>query len=92
VEKVMKTFIFKRENNNFDDVLKDKNIKKYIVETYKFAEHLIIRVEDTPEALAYITLMFSEELVSMGDLVPNLSPIPNVDYVPACRNKKVISS
>ena len=33
----MKTFIFKRENDNFDDVLKDKNIKKYIVEKYKFA-------------------------------------------------------
>lgn len=78
----MKTFIFKRENNNFDDVLKDKNIKKYIVENYKFAEHLIIRVEDTPEALTYITLMFSEELVSMQDLIPDRTPKPNIDYVP----------
>jgi hypothetical protein len=82
VEEVMKTFVFKRENNNFDDVLKDKNIKKYIVEKYKFAEHLIIRVEDTPEALAYITLMFSEELVSMRNLIPDRTPKPNIDYVP----------
>jgi len=82
VEEVMKTFVFQRENNNFDDVLKDKNIKKYIVEKYRFAEHLIIRVEDTPEALAYITLMFSEELVSMKDLVPDRTPNPNVDYTP----------
>jgi hypothetical protein len=26
--------------------------------------------------------MFSEELVSMKDLVPNRTPKPNVDYVP----------
>jgi hypothetical protein len=82
VEEIMKTFVFQRENNNFDDVLKDKNIKKYIVEKYKFAEHLIIRVEDTPEALAYITLMFSEELVNMKDLVPDRTPKSNIDYVP----------
>lgn len=82
---MMKTFIFKRERNTFDDVLKDKNIKKYIIEKYKFAEHLIIRVEDTPEALAYITLMFSEELVSMHDLVPDRTPVPNKDYVPKRR-------
>ena len=85
----MKTFIFKRENDNFDDVLKDKNIKKYIVEKYKFAEHLIIRVEDTPEALAYITLMFSEELVSMQNLVPDRTPKPNIDYVPE-RKKRTL--
>ena len=78
----MKTFVFRRENNNFDDVLKDKNIRKYIVEKYSFFEHLIIRVEDTPEALAYITLMFSEELVSMTDLVPDRTPKPYVDYTP----------
>jgi hypothetical protein len=82
VEEVMKTFVFQRESNNFDDVLKDKNIKKYIVEKYRFAEHLIIRVVDTPEALAYITLMFSEELVSMKDLVPDRTPKSNIDYVP----------
>jgi hypothetical protein len=32
--------------------------------------------------LAYITLMFSEELVSMKDLVPDRTPNPNVDYTP----------
>ena len=85
----MKTFVFQRESNNFDDVLKDKNIKKYIVETYKFAEHLIIRVENTPEALAYITLMFSEELVSMKDLVPDRTPKPNVDYTPKRKERTI---
>jgi uncharacterized membrane protein YbaN (DUF454 family) len=82
VEEIMKTFVFQRESNNFDDVLKDKNIKKYIVEKYKFAEHLIIRVKDTPEAMAYITLMFSEELVSMRNLIPDRTPKPYLDYTP----------
>ena len=82
----MKTYVFHRENNNFDDVLKDKNIKKYIVEQYQFDENLIIRVDEDPKVLAYITLMFSEELKSMKDLVPDRTPTMNVDYIP--KNKK----
>lgn len=79
----MKTFIFHRENNNFDDVLKDKTIRSVIVEKYQFDEHLIIRVKDEPEGVqAYITLLFSEELVSMKDLVPDRTPKPHIDYIP----------
>jgi hypothetical protein len=78
----MKTFIFKRENLNFDDVLKDKTIKSAIKQKYRFSDYLIIRVKEVPGVLAYITLMFSEELVSMYSIVPNRTPIPNVDYVP----------
>ena len=78
----MKTFIFKRENNNFDDILKDKNIKSAIKETYTFDEHLIVRLEEKPEVLAYITLMFSEEFISIKDLVPDRTPKPYVDYTP----------
>ena len=78
----MKTFVFQRENNKFDDILKDKVIKPAIREQYKFDEHLIIRVEEKPEVLAYLTLMFSEELLSMRDLVPDRTPKPNIDYVP----------
>ena len=79
----MKTFIFHRENNKFDDVLKDKTIKKVVVEKYQFDEYLIIRVKDDPESvLAYITLLFSEELVNMKDLVPDRTPKPYIDYTP----------
>ena len=78
----MKTFIFKRENNNFDDILKDKNIKSAIKETYTFDEHLIVRLEEKPEVLAYITLMFSEEFINMKDLVPDRTPKPYIDYTP----------
>lgn len=79
----MKTYVFHRENNNFDDVLKDKTIRSSIVEKYQFDEHLIIRVEDQPEGVhAYITLLFSEELISMRDLVPDRTPKPNIDYTP----------
>ncbi len=83
----MKTFVFKRENNKFDDILKDKVIKPAIREKYKFSEYLIVRVEDKPEVLAYLTLMFSEELLNMRDLVPDRTPKPNIDYAPR-KNKK----
>lgn len=78
----MKTFVFKRENNKFDDILKNKVIKPAIREKYKFSEHLIIRVEDKPEVLAYLTLMYSEELLNLKDLVPDRTPKPNIDYMP----------
>lgn len=78
----MKTFVFHRENNNFDDVLNDKVIKPAIRERYRFDEHLIIRVDDRPEVLAYLTLIFSEELMSMKDLVPDRTPKPYIDYAP----------
>ncbi len=78
----MKTFVFNRENKKFDDILKDKVIKPAIREQYKFNEHLIIRVEEKPEVLAYLTLMFSEELLSMKDLVPDRTPKPYIDYTP----------
>lgn len=83
----MKTYVFRRENDNFDDVLKDKNIKKYIVEQYELTNHLIIRVEDTPEALAYIMLMFGEELISLKDIVPDRTPVMDVDYTPNNRKR-----
>lgn len=81
----MRTYVFKRESNNFDDILKDKNIKKYIVEQYRFTEHLILRVQDTPEALAYLLLMFGEEIVRMKDIIPDRTPVMDVDYVPKGR-------
>ena len=83
----MKTYVFKRESNNFDDILKDKNIKKYIVEQYHFTDHLILRVQDKPEVLAYLLLMFSEELTNMKDIVPDRTPIMDVDYVPKGRKR-----
>lgn len=78
----MKTFVFNRENKKFDDILKDKVIKPAIKEQYRFNTHLIIRVDEKPEVLAYLTLLFSEELKSMKDLVPDRTPKPYVDYTP----------
>jgi len=85
----MKTYVFHREKNRFDDILKDKSIRKYIIEQYQFTDYLIIRVKDVPEALAYIMLKFGEELVNMKDIVPDRTPIMDVDYVP--KNRKQLT-
>lgn len=82
---MMKTFIFKRENRNFDDILKDKTIKRAIRQKFQFGDYLIIQVKETPGVLAYVPLMFSEELVYVYDLFPNRTPVPNVDYIPTKR-------
>ena len=83
----MRTYVFKRESNNFDDILKDKNVKKYVVEQYHFTNYLILRVQDKPEVLAYLLLMFGEEIVRMKDIVPDRTPIINVDYVPKSKKR-----
>lgn len=81
----MKTFIFKRENRNFDDILKDKTIKRAIRQKFQFGDYLIIQVKETPAVLAYVPLMFSEELVYVYDLFSDRTPVPNVDYIPTKR-------
>lgn len=78
----MKYFIFYRESNKFDDILKDKNIKKYVDEVILSSKHCIIGILEEYEhnVSTYIILKYGDEL--RNHLTKDYSPIPNVDYVP----------
>ena len=78
----MKNLYFFREENNFDDILKDVTVKKLIKEKTTFYQHLIIAIPDNTHehVLSYITLKYGDSLCP--DLVKDYTPIPNVDYKP----------
>ena len=79
----MKFFTFKRESNNFDDILTDINLKKVIRMKLKWYKHLIIGLEEYGDqgTFSYITIKYGENLipsVSSNDYTPK----PYIDYIP----------
>lgn len=78
----MKYLYFFREENNFDDILKDVTVKKCIKEKTTFYQYLFIAIPDNTHdhVISYITLKYGDSLRS--DLVKDYTPIPNVDYTP----------
>lgn len=84
----MKYYIFYRENNNFDDILKDTNIKKFISERITWKKYLKIGINEYQKNVdgifSYIMLKYSDDVRS--SLTKDFSPVVNVDYAPT-RNK-----
>ena len=76
----MKYFTFHRESNNFDDILKDINLKKHIDDTITWSEHLRIGMQDNDKISSYITLKYGDEMLTK--LTDSYAPIPNIDYIP----------
>ncbi len=81
----MKSFLFKRENNDFADILTDANIKKQVCATITFNQHLILGIQEDKEldkVSSYILLKYGEELVDFKNIVRDRAPVPYVDYKP----------
>lgn len=76
----MKYYTFYREDNKFDDILNDINLKKVIDEKISWFQHLIIGMQDNDKIASYITLKYGDELKT--EVVKDFSPIPGVDYIP----------
>lgn len=79
----MKVYKFYRENNNFDDILKDPILKKVIDMNIRFPNHLIIGIEDTKkneQTFSYLTLKYGDEM--RQSINKDFTPIPGVDYIP----------
>ena len=77
----MKYIYFYRENNNFDDILKDINIKKYVKEKIQWLNHLCIGIPESEERIfSFITLKYGDEM--RNKITKDYSPKPNIDYIP----------
>lgn len=78
----MKYYTFYRENNNFDDILQDTNIKKIIKFKIIWYQHLMIGIGNNgnDRHYSYITLKYGED-IKLPDVMDR-TPIPNVDYIP----------
>lgn len=77
----MKHYTFFRENNKFDDIIKDPNLKKVIDEKIQWYQHLMITVnEDDEGSLSYINLKYGDDMVQ--NLYKDFTPVGGVDYTP----------
>lgn len=79
----MKYITFYRENNNFDDIIKDSQLKKLICTKITWTNYLLVGLEEsktTEQVLSIITLKYGDEIKT--SLTKDYSPIANVDYVP----------
>jgi hypothetical protein len=76
----MKYITFYRESDDFEDILKDTNIKKLIYEKTKWFQHLTLGIQDDEKIVSYITLKYGDSIQT--NLVKDYSPIPNIDYLP----------
>jgi hypothetical protein len=81
VEK-MKYYTFKRESNDFSDILKDPALKELIKLKIKWKYHLMIGLSNKAEegTYGYIVLKYGEEIVN--PINKDYTPIPGVDYTP----------
>lgn len=84
---MIKKIMFRRESNNFDDILSDPVLKKYLKFKIRFLHGLIIEVPEESKVLSYIELKYGDDIED--NIVPDRSPIINVDYIP--NKPKVVS-
>ena len=79
----MKYFIFYREDNNFDDILKDKNIKKCFNYKLSWYQYLLLGTESlTSELQSYLILKYGDDIKDKSYIFSDRKPVPFVDYMP----------
>lgn len=88
---MMKFLIFTRENSNFEDIVKDLTLKKQYKTKIEYRENLILGFpenDDFGKTLSYIMLKYGDDMKDFHSIVPDRTPIPNIDYVPVRKNRK----
>jgi len=80
----MKYYTFYRESDNFDDILRDISLKKFVSEKTRWTNYLQIGIskykKDVEKIYSYITLKYGDEI--RNNLTTDYTPKPNVDYIP----------
>lgn len=78
----METIIFKRESNKFDDIIKDKNIKPFLLNVLTWNEHCFIQLKEikgVEKIVSYIGIKFGDSVLKQP-LTKDYTPIDGVDY------------
>jgi hypothetical protein len=85
----MKYYTFYRENNDFEEILKDNILKPIIDTKIKWYQNLMIGVSDKNEGtLSYLTLKYGDEIVQNNH--KDFTPVAGVDYIPKKDKTKFI--
>lgn len=87
----MKYYFFYDENNDFENILNDKIIKKNIVTKISYYQYLILGFDDDVSEgnLSYMIVKYGEQIKPTKNIIPDRTPITNKDYRP---NKKWINN
>jgi hypothetical protein len=79
----MKFYTFKRESNNFDDLLNDSSIKSAIKTKIIWVNHVMLGFSEDSKnenLFGYIVLKYGEYIVNLTE--KDYTPKPNIDYFP----------
>lgn len=78
----MKYYTFKRESNDFSDILSDINVKKYIRTKIIWLNHLMIGLAHSTQegVFGYIVLKYGEDI--HNPVEKDYTPKPLIDYTP----------
>jgi hypothetical protein len=71
-----------RESNNFDDILKDVNLKRKILAVIKFTNHLILDFKEDEGVISYLLLKYGDDIRSTSQIIPDRTPVMYRDYTP----------
>lgn len=78
----METIIFKRESNKFDDIIKNTNIKPFLLTVLTWNQHCFIQlkqVKGVEKIVSYIGIKFGDSILKQP-LSKDYTPIDGVDY------------
>ena len=85
----MKEFLIVRSSNNFDDILKDPNLKKKFSAIMQYDNSLLIQLSEDDSAVSYMLLKYGDDMVDLTSVFPDRTPVPGKDYTVQRRDVKV---
>ena len=85
----MKEFLIVRSSNNFDDILKDPNLKKKFSAIMQYDNSLLIQLSEDDSAVSYMLLKYGDDMVDLTSVIPDRTPVSGKDYTVQRRDVKV---
>lgn len=85
----MKEFLIVRSSNNFDDILKDPNLKKKFSAIMQYNNSLLIQLSEDDSAVSYMLLKYGDDIVDLTSVIPDRTPVPGKDYTVQRKDVKV---
>lgn len=83
------TYIFYRENNNFEDILHDSNMIKFFRTKIQWSNHLLISSTNMPDDIpTYIMLKYGDNMIDANKIYLDRKPKPYIDYYPSNKRPK----
>jgi len=85
----MKEFLIVRASNNFDDILKDPNLKKKFSAIMQYNNSLLVQLDEDDSIISYMLLKYGEDIVDLTGVIPDRTPVAGKDYTVQRRDVKV---